>query len=72
MEFDGTIVGLSGGCPNVTFTVGGLTIETDRSTGYTKSKCSDLHRGRDVSGAGMAQPNGPIKATDLRIQKDND
>jgi hypothetical protein len=68
VEFDGTIASLSGGCPNVTFTVHGMTIVTDRSTDYTKSKCSDLRRGRDVSGAGMTQPNGTIKATDLRVE----
>jgi hypothetical protein len=68
VEFDGTIGTLSGGCPNVTFTVQGMTIVTDRSTDYTKSKCSDLRRGRDVSGAGMTQSNGTIKATDLRVE----
>jgi hypothetical protein len=67
VEFDGTIVRVSGGCPNVTFTVRGLTIVTDRSTDYTRSRCSDLHQGRYVSGAGMTQPNGTIKATDLRV-----
>jgi hypothetical protein len=72
VEFDGTIASASGECPNVTFTVRGMTIVTDRSTDYTKSKCSDLRRGRDVSGAGMAQSNGTIKATDVRIQKEND
>jgi hypothetical protein len=69
VEFDGTIVSVSGGCPNVTFTVQGMTVVTDRSTDYTKSNCSDVHRGRDVSGAGMTQPNGTIKATDLRVGK---
>jgi len=72
VEFDGTIASMSGGCPNVTFTIHGMIIATDRSTDYTKSKCSDLRRGRDVSGAGTPQSNGSIKATDLRIQKDND
>jgi all-beta uncharacterized protein/uncharacterized protein DUF5666 len=69
VELDGTIGSVSGECPNVTFTVQGMTIVTDRSTDYTKSRCSDLHRGRDVSGAGMAQPDGTIKATDLRVGK---
>jgi len=47
VDFSGTITGVSGGCPNVTFTVQGLTIVTDRSTDFTKSKCDDLRRGRD-------------------------
>ena len=69
VEFDGTINSLSGACPNVTFTVQGMTIVTDRSTDYAKSKCTDLRRGRDVSGAGMRQSNGTIKATDIRVDK---
>jgi hypothetical protein len=73
VEFDGTIASASGACPNVTLRVNGMTIVTDRTTDYTKSKCTDLRRGRDVSGAGMTQPNGTIKATDVRVGKaDND
>jgi Putative binding domain, N-terminal/Domain of unknown function (DUF5666) len=69
VEFSGTILSLSGACPNVTFTVQGMTIVTDHSTDFTKSKCGDLRRGRDVSGAGVTQSNGTIKATDLRVER---
>jgi hypothetical protein len=63
------VAGVSGSCPNVTFIVRGMTIVADRSTDYTKSNCDDLRRGRDVSGAGVPQPNGTVKATDLRVKK---
>jgi hypothetical protein len=49
-----------------------MTIVVDRSTDFKKSKCDDLRRGRDVSGAGMTQPNGTIKATDLRVNGKGD
>jgi hypothetical protein len=72
VDFSGTITSMSGGCPNVTFTVRGLTIVTDRSTTFTKSLCDDLRRDRYVSGSGMTQPNGTIKATDVRVSQDDD
>jgi hypothetical protein len=72
VEFEGTIASLSGGCPNVTLTVRSITIVTDRSTEFKKSKCDDLRRGRTVSGEGLTQANGTIKATELRVRKDDD
>jgi hypothetical protein len=72
VDFEGTITSVSGSCPNLTFTVRGTTIVTDRSTDYRKSDCGDVRRGRDVSGSGTMQGNGPIKATDVRVQRDRD
>jgi hypothetical protein len=65
------VSGVSGNCPNVTLTVGGQTIVVDRATDFSKSKCDDLRRGRNVSGSGMMQPNRTIKATDIRVRQDN-
>jgi hypothetical protein len=56
----------------VTITVRGMTIIVDRATDFKKSKCSDLRRGRDVSGSGMTQSNGTIKATEIRVRGESD
>jgi hypothetical protein len=72
VEFEGSVSSVSGGCPNVTITVRGMTIIVDRATDFKKSKCSDLRRGRDVSGSGMTQSNGTIKATEIRVRGESD
>jgi hypothetical protein len=63
---------MSGSCPNVTLVVDGRTITVDRATSFSKSNCDDLRRGRAVTGSGMTQPSGTIKATDIRVRKDDD
>jgi hypothetical protein len=50
----------------VTFTIGSLTIVTDPATDYKKIKCGDLRPGSGVSGTGVTQTNGTIKATDVK------
>jgi hypothetical protein len=72
VDFSGAIVSMSGACPNVTLTVRGMTIVTDRSTTFTRSKCDDMRRGRSVSGTGTTQPNGTIKATEMRVSQNDD
>ena len=53
----------------MTIVVNNVTIVVDRSTDFSKSKCSDLRRGRDVVGVGLTQPpNVSIKATDIRVR----
>jgi hypothetical protein len=73
VNFEGTISSVSGGCPNVSLTVSGTTIVVDGSTSFSKNaSCTDLRRGRDLSGSGTTQPNGSIKATNIRVNKDDD
>jgi hypothetical protein len=62
---------MSGSCPNVTIVVRNVTIVVDRSTEFSKSRCSDLRRGRDVDGEGLTQPpSASIRATEIRVDKD--
>jgi len=72
VDFDGTVSGLAGRCPEVTFKVDGATIAVDKSTDFKHSKCGDLKNGRDVTGNGDVQPNGTINATTLEVSKSND
>jgi hypothetical protein len=70
VDFDGSLSNLAGKCPNVTFTVGGTLIAADSSTDYNKkSECDDLRAGRTVSGEGITQANGTVKATKLDVKK---
>jgi hypothetical protein len=59
-----------GSCPNIAFGVGGMAVFADSSTEYSRGKCTDMKRGRNISGSGVVQPNGTVKATDIRINKD--
>ena len=70
VDFSGTMSGVSGNCPNVGFSVDGIIVVTDRDTDYSRGNCGDLRRGQDVRGSGLRQPNGSIKATDIRFNKD--
>jgi hypothetical protein len=72
VDFDGTVTTVTGVCPIVIFTVGGMTVVTDSSTDYKKSDCGDLRRGSEVSGAGLTQPTGTIRATEVQVKKGKD
>jgi hypothetical protein len=72
VDFDGSVSGLSGRCPTVTFSAGGRTIVVDRSTDFKKGNCDDLRGGQEVSGSGETQSNGSIKANSINIKKGKD
>jgi len=61
---------VSGNCPNVSFGIDGKVVMTDSATDYSKGKCEDLRRGKDVRGSGVVQPNGSVRATSIRFEKD--
>ncbi len=72
MHFDGTITGLSGSCPNLSFTINGRTIVTDGSTTYPKKvKCGDVRNGQNATGEGDLQASDTIKATKLEVSGEN-
>ena len=71
VEFDGTVNGLSGQCPNVTFTTRGNTVVADGSTDYRKSSCGDLRNGRNVSIKGVTQSNGTVHADRIDVDDEN-
>jgi hypothetical protein len=60
---------VSGKCPDLTFSARGYTIVTDRSTGYKESECGDVRNGRDVSGSGVTQSNGTVRATKIAVDR---
>jgi hypothetical protein len=60
----GTISGLSGACPNRSFTISGTTVLTNRDTEYPgKDDCGDLREGESARVRGIGQGDGSIRAT---------
>jgi hypothetical protein len=63
----GTVSGLSGTCPTVTFTVEGKAIKTSAATGYGDRTCADVKNDAKIGVMGTAQADGSILATQVRI-----
>lgn len=69
IDFSGTISSVTGSCPQVTFHVGTLTIETDAATVYTKGGCSNLVNNAQLSGTGSVQLDGSVLAITIAFNK---
>jgi Putative binding domain, N-terminal len=72
VDFGGLVLNLSGNCPNIRFNAGFATVVADNSTEFKKTKCGDIRNGRVVSGTGIVQSNGVIKATEIVSDKKDD
>ena len=60
----GTVTGLSGSCPNRSFTISGTPVVTNGSTDYQgRDACSDLADGVSARVRGIGQADGSIRAT---------
>lgn len=72
VTMQGGVSGLSGACPNLTFTINGTAIVTNGATEYQgkDNDCSDLHDGGTARVRGRGQADGSIRAT--RIDKINE
>jgi BACON domain-containing protein/all-beta uncharacterized protein len=67
LTFSGTVSLVSGSCPNLTFTVGGRIVKTDRDTRFKDISCGDVARGgRSVSGDGITDASGAIVADTVK------
>jgi hypothetical protein len=59
----GEIAGLTGSCPNVTFTLSGTTIVTNAATQYRPNEsCGNFLNGRQARVRGRVQANGSVVA----------
>jgi len=70
VEITGTTAGLSGGCPNLSFTVGTDRVVTNGSTRFDDAACGDLRNGQRVEVQGMRQADRSILAT--RVKREDD
>lgn len=67
VELNGTLAGLGGGCPSITFTVSGSTVSTSGSTRFDDGSCSSLKNGDRVEVKGVRQSPTAVAAS--RVQK---
>jgi Domain of unknown function (DUF5666) len=65
-QIEGSVGGLKGSCPSVTFGVNGYAIATDGSTTFSGVICSALKNGDNVTVNGVTQSNGSVLATTVK------
>jgi hypothetical protein len=63
----GTISGLTGTCPALTFTVNGRTIMTTGSTRFDRGGCAAVQNGLRAEVEGTLQANGTVLATEIEL-----
>jgi hypothetical protein len=67
-EVKGTVSGLTGTCPDLTFTVGTRVVRTGSATVFD-DRCTDIRNGVRVEATGTRAENGTFTAT--RVEVDN-
>jgi hypothetical protein len=67
VELEGRISGLSGQCPNVSFSLAGRTVGADGNTEYKEGRCRDLSNGVRVDVRGTVHVNGGIYAKRIKF-----
>ena len=70
MHIDGSVLTLTGKCPNLTFIVRTTLVTTSSATTFSGGKCDDVKNGKQVAVDGTTQSNGSVKATRVTISKD--
>ena len=69
VELTGTVAGLGGGCPAITFTIGGRSVTTTQNTNFELA-CASIGNGTKVEVKGTSPtPSGAVTAT--RVKKEN-
>ena len=65
-EIQGSVGGLKGTCPSVTFGVNGFSITTNGSTTFNGGACSTFKNGDKVTVNGVKQADGSVLATTVK------
>jgi len=66
-EIEGSMGGVQGSCPTLTFGVNGFSVFTDAATVFTPA-CSEFKSGTKAKITGIVQTNGAVKATSVQKQ----
>jgi len=66
-EIEGSVGGLKGACPTVTFGVNGFSVATTASTTFAPA-CGELKSGNKVRVRGITQADGSVRATSVTRQ----
>jgi hypothetical protein len=69
-EVEGTVSGLTGTCPNLTFTVGITRVTTNSTTEFKGAACSAIVNGATVEAEGTRLADGSIMATKVELDHD--
>jgi len=72
VHVEGTVSGVSGQCPALSFTVSGVPIVTNGSTDFKKGNCRQVEHSRSVEVTGTRQTSGIVLATEVQISRGND
>jgi hypothetical protein len=67
ITFRGTVSGLTGTCPAVTFTVDGRAVSTSSATNFKGGNCAKLEEGDTVSVRGLLTLEGIVNATEIDL-----
>jgi hypothetical protein len=65
MEIEGSLGGLKGTCPALSFGVNGFQVVTNSATSFVGAECSALKSGNKVRVKGTRQADGSILATSV-------
>ncbi len=63
----GIVASLAGTCPNLTFTLEGVTIHTSSKTVFDGGKCGDLQNGMRAGAIGPKLPDGSVDAEHVKM-----
>lgn len=69
VELEGTVSGLGGGCPALSFQVKGTPVATNGSTKFEGGGCSVVQNGRKVEVKGTRQPTGVVLASTVELKR---
>lgn len=63
VELKGSVTGLAGACPSVSFTINGQRVVTNAATQFDKISCGGLTNGLRVEAKGIRQTDGTVVAS---------
>jgi hypothetical protein len=69
VEISGTLSGLSGTCPDVSFIVQGRPVHANRGTVFESLSCAAVRDGLAVEVKGAAQPDGSVLALRIKAER---
>jgi Domain of unknown function (DUF5666) len=74
IDLKGTVSGLHGSCPDITFAVSGRKVTADRNTEFKKADCDAVKNGVSVEVKGLTRTDGTVRASqiEIRIDKGNE
>jgi len=67
VDIAGAVSALVAGCPTLTFTLNGRTVNATSATSYSRGSCSSMANGKQVEVRGLVQSNGSIAAQTISI-----